>query len=70
MTGSTVKWFERPSGFSPDPQTEVIGAGAGELPGAAGLLAGHEHLVDEQGRVGVVRHGTPPEREVMTGPAG
>ncbi len=67
MTGSTMTRFERPSEFSPDPLAAVIGAGAGELPGAAGLLAGHEHLVDEQGRGRVVRHGTPPEREVMTG---
>ncbi len=68
MTGSTVTRFERPSGFSPDPLTEVIGAGAGELPGGAvragpaDLLAGHEHLVDERGRRRVLRHGTPSER--------
>ncbi len=73
MTESTVTRFERPSGFSQDPLAEVIGAGAGELPGAvvragaADLPVGHEHLVDERGRGRVVRHGSLPEREVMTG---
>ncbi len=51
----------------------MIGAGGRELPGAAvragvaDFLARHGHLVDEQGRRCVVRHGTLPEREVMTG---
>ncbi len=73
MTESTVIRFERPSGFSPDPLTEVIGVGAGEPSGAAAragaadFLARHERLVDERGRGRVVRHGSLPEREVMTG---
>ncbi len=60
-------------GVSTGSAAEVIGAGAGVLPGAAvragaaDFPARHGHLVDEQGRGCVVRHGTPPEREVMTG---
>ncbi len=72
MAESTVIQSGRPSEFSPDPLTEVIGSGARELPAsavqaeAADFLARHEHLVDERGRRRMVRHGTLPEREVMT----
>ncbi len=72
MAESTVIQSGRPSEFSPDPLTEVIGSGARELTASAvqaeatDFLARHEHLVDERGRRRMVRHGTLPEREVMT----
>jgi len=73
MAKSTVVPFELPSEFSPDPLTEVIHAGARELLRTAvlaevsGFIAEHAHLLDEEGRRRLVRHGFLPEREVMTG---
>ena len=73
MTRSTVVPFELPSEFSPDPLTEVIQNGAQALlrtaiqAEVAGFMAGHAHLLDEEGRQRLVRHGFLPEREVMTG---
>jgi transposase-like protein len=73
MSKSTVVPFELPSEFSPDPLTEVIQAGARELLRTAvqaevsGFMAVHAHLLDEDGRQRLVRHGFLPEREVMTG---
>lgn len=73
MTESTVIQFERPSPYSPDPLTEVVRAGARQLleiavqAEVADFLSGHAHLVDEEGRQRVVRHGTLPERSIMTG---
>ena len=73
MAKSTVVPFEQPSQFSPDPLTEVIQAGAKELLGAAvqaevaGFMAEHAHLLDEEGRQRLVRHGFLPDRGVMTG---
>lgn len=73
MSKSTVVPFELPSEFSPDPLTEVIQAGARELLRTAiqaevsGFMTAHAHLLDEEGRQRLVRHGFLPEREVMTG---
>lgn len=73
MTKSTVVPFELPSEFSPDPLTEVIQSGAKELLRTAvqaevsAFMAAHAHLLDEEGRQRLVRHGFLPEREVMTG---
>ena len=56
MSKSTVVPFDLPSEFSPDPLTEVIRGwshgtsahcGAG---GSVGFMAGHAHLLDEEGR--------------------
>jgi len=68
MSKSTVVPFELPSEFSPDPLT-----GARELLCTAiqaevsGFMTAHAHLLDEEGRQRLVRHGFLPEREVMTG---
>ena len=73
MAKSTVVPFGLPSEFSPDPLTEVIQAGAKELLRTAvqaevsAFIAAHAHLLDEEGRQRLVRHGFLPEREVMTG---
>ena len=73
MTKSNVVPFELPSEFLPDPLTEVIQAGAKELLRAGGraeisaFIADHAHLLDEEGRQRLVRHGFLPEREMMTG---
>ena len=73
MAKSTVVPFELPSEFSPDPLTEVIQAGAKELLRTAiqaevsSFIAEHAHLLDEEGRQRLVRHGFLPEREMMTG---
>ena len=73
MTESTVVSFELPSEFSPDPLTEIIQAGARELlrtavqAEVAGFIAEYAHLLDDEGRQRLVRHGFLPEREVMTG---
>lgn len=73
MAKSTVVSFELPSEFSPDPLTEIIQAGARELlrtavqAEVAGFIAEYAHLLDDEGRQRLVRHGFLPEREVMTG---
>ena len=73
MAKSTVVAFELPSEFSPDPLTDVIQKGAQELLRTAVLaevsafIAEHAHLLDEDGRQRLVRHGFLPEREMMTG---
>jgi putative transposase len=73
MVKSTVVPFELPSEFSADPLTALIQAGAKELLRTAVLaevstfIVEHAHLLDEEGRQRLVRHGFLPEREVMTG---
>jgi hypothetical protein len=63
MAKSTIIPFERPSEFSPDPLTEVILAGAKALLRTAvqaeisAFIAAHAHLLDEEGRQRLVRHG-------------
>ena len=66
MAKSTVVPFELPTEFSHDPLTEVIQAGAKELLRTAvqaevsGFIAEHAHLLDEEGRQRLVRHGDLP----------
>jgi len=73
MAKSTVLPFDVPSDFSPDPLTEVIQAGAKELlrtavlAEVAGFVADYAHLLNDEGRQRLVRHGFLPEREMMTG---
>ena len=73
MAKTTVVPFELPSEFSPDPLTEVIQVGAKELLRTAvqaevsAFIAEHAHLLDDEGRQRLVRHGFLPEREMMTG---
>ena len=73
MAKSTVLPFEQPSQFSPDPLTEVIQAGEKALLRTAiqaevsGFISEYTHLLDEEGRQRLVRHGFLPEREMMTG---
>ncbi|MDY6816973.1 MAG: IS256 family transposase [Pseudomonadota bacterium] len=73
MAKSTVVPFGLASEFSADPLTEVIHAGARELLRSAvqaevsTFITEHAHLLDEEGRQRLVRHGFLPEREVMTG---
>ena len=73
MAKSRVLPFEQPSQFSTDPLTEVIQAGAKELlrtavqAEVAAFIAEHTHLLDEEGRQRLVRHGFLREREMMTG---
>ena len=73
MTKATVVPFELTSEFSPDPLTEVIKNGAQAMlrtaiqAEVAGFMAGHAHLLDEEGRQRLMRHSFLPEREVMTG---
>ena len=73
MTKNTVIDFSKPSDFSPDPLTDLLRAGAQELLATAvraevsEFIKGHAHLLDDEGRQRLVRHGFLPEREVMTG---
>ena len=73
MAKSIVVPFDIPSEFSADPLTEVIQAGARELLRTAvqaevsAFISEHAHLLDEDGRQRLVRHGFLPEREMMTG---
>ena len=63
----------KPSDFSADPLTDVLRRGARELLATAvqaevsDFIASHAHLLDDDGRRRLVRHGFLPEREVMTG---
>ena len=72
MTKNTVIDFAKPSDFSPDPLTDLLRAGAQELLATAvraevsEFMAGHVHLLDDEGRQRLVRHGFLPEREVLT----
>ncbi len=73
MAKSTILPFELPPEFSPDPLTEVIQNGAKVLLRTAiqaevsGFIKEYVHLLDNEGRQRLVRHGFLPEREVMTG---
>jgi putative transposase len=73
MTKATITKLPDPSGFSPDPLTEVLRTGARRLIEQAveaeltALLASHAGEQTEGGRSRLVRHGHLPEREVMTG---
>ena len=73
MKNPTITPLPDPSGFSPDPLTDVLRSGARELIQQAveaelsALLAAHAGERTEDGRARIVRHGHLPEREVMTG---
>jgi len=73
MTKNTVIDFAIQSDFSPDPLTDVLRQGARELLATAvraevsEFIASHANLLDDEGRLRLVRHGFLPEREVMTG---
>jgi len=73
MTKSTITPLPDPTGFSPDPLTDILRSGARRLIEQAveaeltALLAAHADDKTEDGRSRVVRHGYLPEREVMTG---
>ncbi|WP_111735400.1 IS256 family transposase [Roseovarius amoyensis] len=73
MTKTTLAALPDPHGFSSDPLTDVLRAGARELiqqaveAELAALLDAHGRETTEDGRARLVRHGHLPEREVMTG---
>ena len=73
MHDDTITRLPDPSGFAPDALTEVIRAGARKLieqaieAEMAALLATFSAQKLEDGRARLVRHGTLPEREVLTG---
>jgi len=73
MSKDTIVEFTKPSEFSTDPLTDVLRRGARELLATAvqtevsDFIASHAHLLDNEGRQRLVRHGFLPEREVVTG---
>ena len=77
MYDDRVVSFSHPEKISiDDPLTEVPRSGARQLLASAvvaevsAFLSAYEHLVDDQGRRRVVRHGHMPAREVQTGIGG
>lgn len=73
MTKTTITTLPAPDGFSPDPLTDILRAGARDLIQQAveaelsALLEFHSGDRTEDGRTRLVRHGHLPEREVITG---
>jgi len=73
MTYTTLIEFAKPSEFAPDALTDVLRRGARELLATAvqaevaEFLAAHADVLDDEGRQRLVRHGSLPVREVMTG---
>lgn len=73
MTTDTITALIDPSGFSPDPLTELLRSGARDLIQQAveaeltTLLAAYADEKTTGGHARLVRHGHLPEREVMTG---
>jgi putative transposase len=73
MKEDTIVRFRQPGSFSDDPLTDVLRAGARQLLAQAieaeveAHITAHSHLLDEDGRRRVVRHGHLPERLVQTG---
>ena len=73
MSETTITTLPDPSGFSPDPLTDVIRDGARKLieqaieAELAALMTAFAEEKLEDGRARLVRHGHLPEREVMTG---
>ena len=73
MSEDTITQLPDPSGFSPDPITELIRDGARKLIQQAveaeleTLLGVHAGERTEDGRARLVRHGHLPERDVLTG---
>ena len=73
MTKTSITTLPDPHGFSPDPLTDILRAGARDLIQQAveaelsALLDAHSEDYIEDGRARLVRHGHLPEREVTTG---
>ena len=73
MSETTISHLPDPSGFSSDPLSDVLRAGARHLIEQAveaeliALLSAHADDKTEDGRARLVRHGHLPERAVMTG---
>ena len=73
MTKTTITSLADPNGFSPDPLSDILRAGARDLIQQAVeaelsvLLEAHSGETISDGRMRLVRHGHLPEREVMTG---
>ncbi|MDT8326683.1 MAG: hypothetical protein RQ750_04755, partial [Roseovarius sp.] len=73
MSETTITQLPDPSGFSPDPFTDILRDGARKLieqaihAELATLMAAFSGERLEDGRARLVRHGHLPEREVMTG---
>ena len=73
MTKTSITPLSDPHGFSPDPLTDILRAGARDLIQQAveaelsALLEAHSEDYIEDGRARLVRHGHLPEREVTTG---
>jgi transposase-like protein len=73
MSEATITQLPDPSGFSPDPITDLIRDGARKLLQQAieaeleTLLAAHAGEQTIDGRARVVRHGHLPERNILTG---
>lgn len=73
MTYTTLIEFAKPTEFAPDALTDVLRRGARELLATAvqaevaEFLAAHADVLDDEGRQRLVRHGSLPVREVMTG---
>ncbi len=73
MHDDTITRLPDPSGFAPDALTEVIRSGARKLieqaieAELAALLSAFSAQKLTDGRARLVRHGTLPEREVLTG---
>ena len=72
MTDNNVFHLSQP-GTLTDPLTEVLRNGARALLAqaveaeVATLLAGHAAKLTDDGRQRLIRHGHPPEREILTG---
>ena len=73
MTKDTVAAFRAPTGFSPDPLTDLLRQGAWQLIARAveaelgAFLDAHADATDAAGRRRLVWHGHLPERGVQTG---
>ena len=73
MSETTITKLPDPSGFSPDPLSDVIRDGARKLieqaieAELAALMAAFTEEKLEDGRARLVRHGHLPEREILTG---
>jgi len=73
MSETTIATLPDPSGFSPDPLTDLIRQGARKLieqaveAELAALLAAFAEDRLDDGRARLVRHGHLPEREILTG---
>ena len=73
MTKDTVVAFRAPTGFSPDPLTDLLRLGARQLIAQAveaeltGFLAAHADQTDAADRRRLVRYDHLPEWDVQTG---